>query len=73
MNAVLTIVSLHEDGRTHLCNCSTIRQDTWTDVVMNAAEAVRAFSGTILSATLVRENEEPGQVILAKCFQPTEW
>ena len=73
MKAVLTVVHLHEDGKTYLCDCFRVHEPSWDTAVITAVEKVRSFTNTVISATLVRENEAPSYVFLAKCFQPNEW
>ena len=73
MKATLTVVHLHEDGKTHLCDCFRVHENSWDSAVMTAVEKARSFTNTVVSATLVRENEDHPYVFLVKCFQPSEW
>lgn len=73
MKAVLTVVHLHKDGKTHLCDCFRVHENSWDSAVMTAVEKVRSFTSPVVSATLVRENESTGHVFLVKVFQPSEW
>ena len=77
MKAVLSLVYLNEDeeGEDHLCSTRSFTTRTWTDAVVAASEEVKFFAKTthLVSATLVRMNEVFEPVLLAKCFQPSEW
>lgn len=73
MKAILTVVHLREDGKTHLCDCFRVDEPSWDSAVITAVEKVRSFTHPVVSATLVRENEYPEHVFLSKVFQPSEW
>lgn len=75
--ARLTIVHLHADGKTHLCDFRIVEGASWSAVLMDAARSLREFAALpdreVVSAVLSNEERATNGATMNKCFQPAEW